>query len=114
LLFWLLALLAGGGHLVAALLLPLYYVADATVTLLRRLARRAPITQAHRDHYYQHAIARGFDVYWIVGRVFALNVLLAGLAAFSLYVPIAWQILALLAGLAGVSALLWTFNRAHT
>ena len=33
---WLLVLLAGSGHLTAALLLPLYYLADATLTLLRR------------------------------------------------------------------------------
>ena len=33
---WLLLQLAGNGHLAAALLLPLYYVADATITLLRR------------------------------------------------------------------------------
>ena len=37
LLGWLLILLAGGGHFAAALLLPLYYLADATITLLRRL-----------------------------------------------------------------------------
>ena len=38
LLGWLLVLLAGGGNFAAALLLPLYYLADATITLLRRLA----------------------------------------------------------------------------
>ena len=37
---WLLVLLAGNGHLAAALLLPLYYLADATLTLLRRLSQR--------------------------------------------------------------------------
>ena len=36
---WLLLQLAGNGHLAAALLLPLYYVADATITLARRWAR---------------------------------------------------------------------------
>ncbi|HWN48439.1 MAG TPA: glycosyl transferase, partial [Xanthobacteraceae bacterium] len=35
LLFWLLLQLAGSGHLAAAMLLPLYYVADTTITLLR-------------------------------------------------------------------------------
>ena len=39
LLAWLLLALAGHGHLAAALLLPLYYLADATITLLRRLVR---------------------------------------------------------------------------
>ena len=49
LLGWLLTLLAAG-HLAAALLLPLYYVADATVTLLRRLFKGERVTQAHRSH----------------------------------------------------------------
>ena len=39
LLFWLLLLVAGSGHVAAALLLPLYFVADATVTLARRALR---------------------------------------------------------------------------
>ena len=52
LLGWLLILLAGRGYLSAALLLPLYYLADATITLLRRLANGEPITQAHRSHFY--------------------------------------------------------------
>ena len=39
LLGWLLIVLAGSGHVAAALLLPLYYLADATMTLLRRRRR---------------------------------------------------------------------------
>jgi UDP-N-acetylmuramyl pentapeptide phosphotransferase/UDP-N-acetylglucosamine-1-phosphate transferase len=39
LLAWLLILLAGSGHIAAALLLPLYYLADASITLMRRLLR---------------------------------------------------------------------------
>ena len=36
---WILMMLASRGHLAAALLLPLYYLADATITLARRLMR---------------------------------------------------------------------------
>src|ERR1700749_3030711 len=54
LLGWLLILLANR-YLVAALLLPLYYVADATITLLRRFVEGEPVTQAHRSHFYQRA-----------------------------------------------------------
>ena len=42
-------------HLAAAFLLPLYYLADATVTLLRRLARGEAVWTAHRSHFYQRA-----------------------------------------------------------
>lgn len=36
------------------------FVCDATLTLLRRLARRERIWQAHRDHYYQRLVRMGF------------------------------------------------------
>jgi UDP-N-acetylmuramyl pentapeptide phosphotransferase/UDP-N-acetylglucosamine-1-phosphate transferase len=36
------------------------FVCDATLTLLRRLARRERIWQAHRDHYYQRLVRLGF------------------------------------------------------
>jgi UDP-N-acetylmuramyl pentapeptide phosphotransferase/UDP-N-acetylglucosamine-1-phosphate transferase len=58
LLGWLLLLLAAKGEWAAALILPLYYLADATLTLLKRIARRERFWQAHRQHFYQRA-ARG-------------------------------------------------------
>jgi UDP-N-acetylmuramyl pentapeptide phosphotransferase/UDP-N-acetylglucosamine-1-phosphate transferase len=108
---WLLAVLAGGGHLIAALLLPLYYLADATVTVLRRLISGEPLTQAHRSHFYQRAVDGGCGVYRIVGAVFAANVLLGGLAALSLGLQTIYQLAALFAGLVLVGALLWDLGR---
>ena len=84
LLGWLLLQLAGSGHLAAALLLPLYYLADTTVTLLRRLLEGERVTQAHRSHYYQRAIDNGFSVREIVAYVFLLNIALVGLATASI------------------------------
>jgi UDP-N-acetylmuramyl pentapeptide phosphotransferase/UDP-N-acetylglucosamine-1-phosphate transferase len=78
--------LAGQHHLAAALLLPLYYLADATVTLLRRMARREPFWAAHRSHFYQRATDNGFTVLQVVGNVFVLNLALAVLAAISVTV----------------------------
>ena len=66
LLSWLLIILAGNGHIAAALLLPLYYLADTTITLLRRLAMGEAITSPHRQHYYQQALDGGFAVHQIV------------------------------------------------
>ncbi len=80
LLGWLLVLLAGRGELAAALLLPLYYLADTTLTLLRRLVRGERVWEAHRSHFYQRATDRGFTVIGIVARVFAVNLVLAALA----------------------------------
>jgi UDP-N-acetylmuramyl pentapeptide phosphotransferase/UDP-N-acetylglucosamine-1-phosphate transferase len=77
---WCLLQLAWHQHFAAALLLPLYYLADATVTLFRRMARREPFWAAHRSHFYQRATDNGFPVWRVVSEVFALNVLLAALA----------------------------------
>lgn len=81
---YLLYRLAGTGALTAALLLPLYHVADATITLLRRLWRRERIWEAHRSHFYQQATVNGFSVLEIVAQVALLNLGLIGLAALSL------------------------------
>jgi UDP-N-acetylmuramyl pentapeptide phosphotransferase/UDP-N-acetylglucosamine-1-phosphate transferase len=87
LLSWLLILVAGRGHLTAALVLPLYYLADAPLTLLRRMANREPFWRAHRTHFYQLATDRGFSVRQIITHVFALNLALVALAAASVVWP---------------------------
>ena len=104
---WLLLMLAGNGHWAAALLLPLYYLADATITLLRRIAAGEPFWLAHRTHFYQRAGDRGFTVPQIVARVFVVNLLLAGLALLTVMAPApSVSLIALVAGAALVSALL--------
>jgi UDP-N-acetylmuramyl pentapeptide phosphotransferase/UDP-N-acetylglucosamine-1-phosphate transferase len=110
LLGWLLIKLADAGHLAAALLLPLYYLADATITLLRRLANGEPVLQAHRTHFYQRATDNGFSVTQIVGRVFALNVVLITLAATTLLTAsFLFHAAALIAGCVLVALLLYRF-----
>jgi UDP-N-acetylmuramyl pentapeptide phosphotransferase/UDP-N-acetylglucosamine-1-phosphate transferase len=109
---WVLMILASRGHVAAALLLPLYYLADATITLARRLARREAVWQAHRTHFYQRATDGGFSVKEIVVRVFVLNLALATLALVSAIEPDLRVDLATLAlGGALVAWLLGTFAR---
>ena len=84
---WLLVMVAGSGHLAAAVILPMYYLADATLTLLRRVKNREPFWQAHRTHYYQRAIDRGYSVPEIVARVLVVNVALVALAVVSVLWP---------------------------
>jgi UDP-N-acetylmuramyl pentapeptide phosphotransferase/UDP-N-acetylglucosamine-1-phosphate transferase len=69
---------AARGRWRLALILPLYFLADATITLLRRLARREPVWEAHRRHFYQRAVQRGFGHAAVVRRVIAADVLLVG------------------------------------
>ena len=55
---WLLLHLAARGLWAPALILPLYYLADASLTMAWRIFRREPFWQAHRRHFYQRALAR--------------------------------------------------------
>ncbi len=80
LLGWLLLDLAASGLWHAALILPLYYFADASLTLLRRLLRGAVIWQAHREHCYQLAVQRGRKHSTVAGAVALVNAVLVGLA----------------------------------
>jgi UDP-N-acetylmuramyl pentapeptide phosphotransferase/UDP-N-acetylglucosamine-1-phosphate transferase len=112
LLTWLLLHLAVGGHLVAAFLLPLYYLADTALTLARRARAREPIWQAHRSHYYQRATDRGFTVGGIVLRVFLINVALGALALITVVWPHGGlSAVALAIGAALVGILLASFAR---
>jgi UDP-N-acetylmuramyl pentapeptide phosphotransferase/UDP-N-acetylglucosamine-1-phosphate transferase len=104
--------LAWQHQLVAALLLPLYYLADATLTLLLRVTRREPFWAAHRSHFYQRATDNGFTVSRVVGEVLALNVALAALAIASTGVnSIAWRAVLLVVGSVLVALLLYRFSR---
>lgn len=100
---WLLIRL-GEHHLAAALLLPLYYVADATVTLLRRWRAGRPLMTSHRDHFYQRALDGGMPLLRIVWRVALLNLALAALAFATLWVPAA----GVPAVIAGALLVAWT------
>jgi UDP-N-acetylmuramyl pentapeptide phosphotransferase/UDP-N-acetylglucosamine-1-phosphate transferase len=112
---WLLLQVAGHGHIVAALLLPLYYLADTMLTLLRRAAQGEPVWQAHRTHFYQRATDGGFTVTGIVAQVFALNIALAALALLSLALASPFAQAGLLAaGAALVAALLARFAKGST
>ena len=112
LLGWCLLELAWHQHLAAALLLPLYYLSDATVTLLRRMARGEPFWAAHRSHFYQRALDNGFTVSRVVGEVFLLNLVLAALAIASTRMQSAAIDAALiLAGAALVAFSIYRFSR---
>jgi UDP-N-acetylmuramyl pentapeptide phosphotransferase/UDP-N-acetylglucosamine-1-phosphate transferase len=66
------------GYWKIALILPLYFVADATITLARRLLRGERVWQAHREHFYQQAMRRGLGHAAVVKRVIAADLVLIG------------------------------------
>lgn len=85
LLGWLLVVTAAGGQWEAALILPLYYLADASWTLGRRAFRREKLWHAHREHFYQRAVQRGFSHAAVAGRIAACNLLLVVLAVAAVF-----------------------------
>lgn len=87
LLGWLLLSAAAEGLWAPALILPLYYLADATLTLLRRALRGERVWRAHREHFYQRAVQGGASHARVALAVLATNCILIGLAAAATAAP---------------------------
>jgi UDP-N-acetylmuramyl pentapeptide phosphotransferase/UDP-N-acetylglucosamine-1-phosphate transferase len=100
--FLLLGVTAGGGWKIA-LILPLYFLADATITLVRRLLRGEVVWQPHRQHFYQRAVQRGLGHGQVVPRVIAADIALIGCGWAA---ENGWGFIALAAATAVVAALL--------
>jgi UDP-N-acetylmuramyl pentapeptide phosphotransferase/UDP-N-acetylglucosamine-1-phosphate transferase len=66
--------------LTAAILLPLYMMADTSITLIRRIINKEPFLSPHRSHYYQRAVTGGRSVPDVTTRIFLLGSALALLA----------------------------------
>lgn len=109
---WMLIVLASAGHLAAAIILPLYYLADSMITLLRRWRRGENLSEAHRSHFYQLATQRGFSVPQVTTQVLALNLLLAVLAWITIRTSsTSLSALVFLVAATATGALLWRFER---
>ncbi len=80
LLGWLLLHMAAAGHWAAAIILPLYFLADATITITRRLGRGEAIWRAHAEHFYQAATRRGLGHGAVAGIILAANIILISFA----------------------------------
>jgi len=105
---WLLLNAAADGHLAAAVILPAYYLADATITLGRRALRGEKVWQAHRQHFYQQALRGGRVRHDHVALlILGENLLLIALAVLALDHPA----VALAGAAVTVAALLTTLAR---
>jgi UDP-N-acetylmuramyl pentapeptide phosphotransferase/UDP-N-acetylglucosamine-1-phosphate transferase len=80
LLGWLLLLFASQGFWAPALILPLYFLADASLTLARRALRHPRPWEPHREHAYQRAVQGGWSHAQVVRRVMLCNLILIALA----------------------------------
>jgi UDP-N-acetylmuramyl pentapeptide phosphotransferase/UDP-N-acetylglucosamine-1-phosphate transferase len=108
---YLLYQLAGTGAFIAAILLPLYSISDASLTLARRVLNKERVWEAHRSHFYQRATDNGFSPLSVSGHVFGLNIALSALALLAtLSVRLGLQLAALAAGSILTGLLLWRFS----
>lgn len=83
LLGWFLLILAAWGYWTAALILPGYYLADATITLIRRALNGEAIWRPHATHFYQRAVKRGLSHARITRFIATGNLFLVLIAALS-------------------------------
>ncbi|MBT5861054.1 MAG: hypothetical protein HOH89_07860, partial [Alphaproteobacteria bacterium] len=110
LLGWLLLVLAANGHWAAAVILPMYFVADATITLVRRAIARQTLWHAHREHFYQRAAAAVGNHASVTRAVLMSQIGLVILAGFVAAVP-GVEASGVLAAAVLVAALLWYLRR---
>ena len=106
LLGWALLAAAASGEWAAALILPAYYLADATITLARRLVRGANVFQAHREHFYQRAVLNGRGHGAVATAVAIANVALIGHAVIATRIAGAYAWLAVVSAAFAVAGLL--------
>jgi len=99
--------LAVKGHLAAAVILPLYYLADSGITIVKRALKGEKIWQAHRQHFYQKA-AFGVERHDKV--VIAIAVANSALIAASV-VSLAHPLAGLISGIVIVAILLQNMHK---
>ena len=68
----------------AVAVVPLYYICDGTVTLVRRIANREPFWLPHRKFFFHRAVRGGFTHAQVVTKVLCLNALLLPLAVLTI------------------------------
>jgi UDP-N-acetylmuramyl pentapeptide phosphotransferase/UDP-N-acetylglucosamine-1-phosphate transferase len=88
LLGWLLLVVAARGLWAPALILPLYYLADASITLALRVLRRERFWQPHRQHFYQRALGSDGDHAAVARLVLCGDIALVLLAVLAVAYPL--------------------------
>lgn len=81
---------AADGYWVVSLILPLYYLCDASFTLVKRLLRGEKIWQAHAEHAYQAAVKlKKLSHASVSAHILAVNLILIGCAYIGLFINLA-------------------------
>jgi UDP-N-acetylmuramyl pentapeptide phosphotransferase/UDP-N-acetylglucosamine-1-phosphate transferase len=88
------------------------FMCDATLTLLKRLVRREPVWQAHREHYYQRLVRMGIGHRGTAYKEYGAKAACAALALLVYRQPAAVQGIALALAATGLSGIaVWVDRR---
>lgn len=104
---WLLLNLVMEGLYAASLIIPMFYLADSSLTILKRLMQRKKIWEAHSEHFFQKAVRKGHSHSRITKKIIACNLILLALAITSITYPV----LSFLTAVTIVSFLLYNLQR---
>lgn len=85
---WMLFNLFSQGFWAAALIIPMVFLADSGITLLKRIIAGKKIWQAHSEHFYQQAVRNGQSHDKVTKKIIYCNLALFVLSITSLTYPI--------------------------
>jgi UDP-N-acetylmuramyl pentapeptide phosphotransferase/UDP-N-acetylglucosamine-1-phosphate transferase len=107
---WLMVNLFLYGYRGAAVIIPLYYMADSGLTLLMRLSRGKKIWTAHSEHFFQKAVRNGQSHAQVTGKIIVVNCILSALSILSIY----HSVPSVIAAVATVVTLLYNLQTSAT
>ncbi|MEQ9115234.1 MAG: hypothetical protein RLN62_00355 [Rickettsiales bacterium] len=103
---WLMLILAKSGYLAAAIIIPGYYIADSSLTLLKRILSKEKFWEPHTQHYFQIATQKLSSHSKVTRKIIKYNSILFVLAVISSLYPLICFLLAILV----IARLLFKFN----
>ena len=71
------------GMWIISAILPLYYLMDTSITLIKRVYKRQRFWEAHKEHFYQQAIKNGFSHSSVSLQLLIVNIGLFSLSFYS-------------------------------
>jgi Fuc2NAc and GlcNAc transferase len=81
--------------LIATIIINLYYIADAGITILIRFFSGEKVWEPHLKHFFQRAVQRGLSHKAVVSRIVICNIALMLLGVYALHAPIISVILSI-------------------
>ena len=92
---WLMINLFLCGYPASSIIIPLYYMADSSITLLVRLLKGKKIWASHSEHSFQKAVRMGNSHIQVTGRIIVVNCILFCLSLLAMRYGIASLIIAI-------------------